>query len=78
MKWALVTTIERIMGAWVDVEIGTDIMGNIAYESQWQDITFPAGSIINILVYDGVSPYTPAEDTELMQVADDKQIGDIP
>ncbi len=71
MQWALVNTVtmELIVQAW-----RTDVMGNP--ESYWNTIEAIPGTIVNLIVYDGVSPYTPPDGTRLEQVPDSAQIGD--
>jgi hypothetical protein len=38
--------------------------------------TYPANTISNLIVYDGVAPYSPPTDFYLASVPDDTQIGD--
>jgi len=78
MKWALVATAEQELGLWILVDTGElDLFGNPVFENQWVVKEVPAGTIMNIIVYDGISPYTPPENMILMEVSDDAQIGDI-
>jgi hypothetical protein len=37
----------------------------------------PVGTVMNIIVYDGVSPYTVPTNMQLKQVADTVKIGDV-
>lgn len=39
-------------------------------------VVYPIGSIVNLIVYDGSSSYTPLTGTELKQVADTANLGD--
>ncbi len=71
MQWALVNTVTMalIVQAW-----RTDVMGNP--ESYWNTIEAIPDTIVNLIVYDGVSPYTPPDGTRLEEVPDTAQIGD--
>jgi hypothetical protein len=66
-KWALLNTDTALLhtGHWQDQEYIEE------------DISSPPGTIFNIIVYDGVAPYTPPTGYSLVQVDDDKQIGDF-
>ncbi len=77
MKWALVSTEPVSFGRFEIQESGTDIFGNPAKANVWVNTEAPENTIINIIVYDGVSEYTPPENTVLMEVADELHIGDI-
>ena len=39
-------------------------------------VTVQPGTIINLIAYDGKSPYTPADGTKLEQVPDTANVGD--
>lgn len=67
MQWALIATIEQPLSYW-----GWDQDGN----QIWIETTAVPGTIVNIIDYDGVSPYTPPDGTKLEQVPDTAQIGD--
>jgi len=41
------------------------------------EIYGPIGHISNIILYDGVSPYTPEEGLRLAEVPDNVKIGDL-
>lgn len=76
MQWALVSTIDQTIGLWVLVQTGVDLQGNPMYGYEWQQRDIGPGTIVNLIVYDGVSPYTPPDGTRLEQVPDTAQIGD--
>lgn len=69
MQYALVATVEQQLSYWVP-------SGDPTLPPTWQTITVEPGTIVNIIVYDGVSPYTPPDGTILDQVPDTAQIGD--
>ena len=69
MQWALVATAEQSLSYWVSNQDPTQ-------PATWETATVEAGTIVNLIVYDGVSPYTPPDNTALMQVPDTAQIGD--
>lgn len=78
MQWALVADIEQQLGMWVLVDTGElDVMGNPVFENRWVVKEVPSGTIINIILYDGESEYTPPEGVYLTEVADNLHIGDI-
>lgn len=64
MAYALVSTAQMDTMMWT----GTP--------ASYQTVTVEAGTIINLIAYDGVSPYTPADNTALMQVPDTANVGD--
>jgi hypothetical protein len=69
MKWAIVCTQPMMLQRWVWNE-----------ETQRQESInseVPSNTIINIIEYDGIALYMPPENTELKQVADEKNIGDL-
>ncbi len=68
MKWALVCIEPMMFSRWVyDAE---------QEQYVWSTSEVPANTIINIIVYDRESPYTPPDNMMLMEVEDDKNIGD--
>jgi hypothetical protein len=69
MQWALVATTEQELSYWALNEDPTQ-------PANWVTITAEPGTIVNLIVYDGVSPYSPPDNTALMQVPDNAQIGD--
>ena len=69
MKWALVCIEPMIFSRWVYDETEQQYI--------WTTSEVPANTITNIINYDGVSPYTPPENNELLEVEDNKQIGDL-
>lgn len=69
MKWALVCINPMMLSYWV--------YDNDQEQYVWTTAEVPANTIVNIIIYDGVSPYTPPDNTQLMQVDDSLQIGDL-
>lgn len=69
MQWALVATAEQPLSYWAPNSDPTQ-------SATWETITASIGTIVNLIVYDGVSEYTPPENTKLEQVPDDAKIGD--
>lgn len=65
MQWALVCTTEMVIP---NPEVHSP--------SDPPTITVPSGTIVSIIVYDGHSPYTPPENTVLLEVPDSARIGD--
>jgi hypothetical protein len=70
------------MSKWVLLNANTKTLhtghwDNDTLEYIYEDISSPPGIIFNIIVYDGVAPYTPPTGYSLVQVDDDKQIGDF-
>lgn len=63
MKWAIIATIAQ------QVQIGSLDQGWV-----WTEVQ--PGTIINLIVYDGISPYIPEFGSKLEQVPDSAQIGD--
>lgn len=64
MSWALIATTEQEL-----------TLFNQATQ-EWQTIMVQPGTIVNLIVYDGVSPYEPPTNTKLEQVPDNAEIGD--
>lgn len=62
MQWALVNTAEMEVWMWFD--------------NVWTLNSCVPGTIINIIHYDGSSPYDIPDDTKLEQVPDTAKIGD--
>ena len=67
MLWALISTIEQPLSYWSWDENGEPVY--------IETIAVP-GTIVNIISYDGISPYTPPDGTSLQQVPDTAKIGD--
>lgn len=68
MAWALLNSIEMplTIGHW-------DETGNYVEETN----NVPAGTVMNLIVYDGQSAYTPPPGYVLAQVDDATKIGDF-
>lgn len=66
MAWALVNIAEAPIttGSWVDGE--------------WVENTYNAipGTIFNLIIYNGYSPYTPPPNMRLAEVPDTAKVGD--
>ena len=60
--WALVSTTEQDIYMWVN--------------SVWEQVAVSPGTIVNLIVYDESTPYTPPTDTVLIEVPDTARIGD--
>ncbi len=45
-------------------------------DNEWVLVPYPANTISNLIVYDGVTPYTPPSGFYLASVLDDAKIGD--
>lgn len=69
MQWAIVCNIPMMLGRWVWNEEHTN--------QDWLYSEVPENTIINLIVYDDASPYTPPDNTRLTQVDDNLQIGDV-
>jgi hypothetical protein len=63
MQWALIATTEQQLMVYTP-------------ELNWHFITVQPGTIINTIVYDGVTEYTPPEGSRLLEVSVDAKIGD--
>jgi hypothetical protein len=72
MKWALIATQEQPLTIWIDPvgQYPTWTPG------RWETITASPGTIINIIIYDGISDYTPPEGTIVQEVPEEAKIGD--
>ncbi len=69
MEWALVCINPMSLSYWVyDSGLGQYV---------WTTAIVPGNTIINIVIYDGISPYSPPDNTQLIQVAIGKQIGEL-
>jgi hypothetical protein len=69
MKYALISTDATTVWMWVP--------NNDDDQTQtFTEVSVPAGTIINLLEYDGLEPYTPESGLELAEVPDDAKIGD--
>lgn len=70
MAWALVNTdpVPLTYSEWQGEGLNAKIVVN--------NITAVPGTICNLVSYDGVSPYTPAENYRLKQVPDNAKVGD--
>lgn len=60
--WALVATTEQEIHMWVN--------------NVWEPVVVPSGTIVNLIAYNGDSPYDPPPKTILMEVPDTAEIGD--
>jgi len=69
MQWAIVSTQPMMLSYWVWDEA--------SQQQIWTTSEMPTNTVMNLVVYDGVSPYTPPDNTVLMQVDDSKQVGDL-
>jgi hypothetical protein len=67
MKWALVANSNFKYNKW------TFVNG----ENKFLECDATPGTIVNLIVYDGIAQYTPPANCDLVEVADDKQIGDV-
>lgn len=74
MNWALVATIAQSLTYWQYPTF--DNTGLQITNGQWVTETAQPGTIVNIISYDGTSPYTPPEGTKLEQVPTSANIGD--
>lgn len=74
MKYALVSTVDQPLKVWVE-SIG-DLLKSGYIPGHLSDITAEPGTIVNLIVYDGVAEYTPPEGQRLTEVPDDAKIGD--
>lgn len=70
MAWALVNTIEMQFKNHFD-EIINDIPKKV-----FKEITAEVGTIINLIVYDGIAPYIAEEGFKLIEVPDTAKLGD--
>lgn len=68
MKWALVCENE------MEIQNNFNMRNEENYDAS-EMVKVPVGSIVNIIAYDGVKPYTPPAGCKLVQVADDANIG---
>jgi hypothetical protein len=62
MNWYLINTVEMDLSYWVD--------------NVWTTITAPINTVMNVIVYNGTDPYTPADGLALQPSANVYQIGD--
>lgn len=62
MQWALINTAPMDVWMWVD--------------NVWSEVSCIIGTIVNLISYDGSSPYDLPDNTKLEQVPDDAKIGD--
>lgn len=81
MQWAIVANEPLILGRFVtqttEVEIAPGVF-MLFSDTQWIESEVPANTIMNLIEYDGHSPYTPPDPrTRLEEVADGLQIGDV-
>ncbi len=79
MKWALVTTESKdmLIESWISSEKDDGEGGTYThYTPDIQTVNKPAGTICEVIVYDGVSQYTPPANLELKQVPDSAKRGD--
>lgn len=67
MAWAIVSNDSKKYKKWT-------ISGE---DQKFIECDAVAGTIINMVVYDGVSPYKPAEGCKLVEVPDNSKIGDV-
>ena len=77
MQWALVntTTVQLEITVITSTPSIFDPTKNVDVFSQ-EIISAIPGTICNLIAYDGVSPYTPADNYKLVQVPDSAKIGD--
>jgi len=68
MAWGLLNSIEMPLttGIWDENGNYVEVTKNV-----------PPGTLMNLIVYDGKSPYTPPEPYVLKQVDDTAKIGDL-
>ncbi len=74
MKYALVNTIEMSLSYWVDA-VGDPISPEYI-RGHMTTVNAQPGTVINLIVYDGESEYTPEEGLRLAEVPDEAKIGD--
>jgi flagellar basal body rod protein FlgF len=60
MAWALINLVEMNI---------PDPLG------EGGEINVPPGTCVNLIVYDGISPYNPGDNLELREVSDETNIG---
>ena len=46
-------------------------------DTQFLEYDSANGTIVNVIAYDGISPYTPPANCTLVQVVDTLQVGDL-
>jgi len=73
MAWALVNTEPKnlMLDVWTPQE---NPMAPPIFSRE--EVEVKIGTICNLIVYDGVSKYTPAEGYKLVEVPDDAKMGD--
>jgi hypothetical protein len=74
MKYALIATVEQPLTYWVEAVGG--ILDPDYVAGHYTEIMAEPGTIVNIIVYDGIAEYTPPEGSRLAEVPDDAKIGD--
>lgn len=70
MAWALVSTIE------MTIPVGEWVGSGMQAQYIITNMDAPIGTIINLIAYDGESPYTPPEGTKIEEVPDTAKVGD--
>ena len=74
MAWALIATVAQSLTYYQYPTF--DNNGNQLTPGEWITENAQPGTIINLIDYDGTSPYTAPEGTELQQVPTTALIGD--
>lgn len=74
MTWALISTVVQELSYWSKPTL--DAEGNTIVGPQWVTESVPIGTILNLVVYDGLTEYTPPNGTRIAQVPDTAAIGD--
>lgn len=75
MQWALIATVEQELSYWTKSVMGENF--EIITPSEWVTETVSVGTVLNLIVYDGVSEYTPPEGSRLAEIEDNYAIGDF-
>jgi hypothetical protein len=74
MSWALISTVAQSLTYWQYPTF--DDTGLQITNGQWITETVQPGTIVNLIDYDGTTPYTAPDGTQLQQVPSTAQIGD--
>lgn len=74
MNWALIATIAQLLTYYIYPTF--DNNGNELTPGNWATETVQPGTIVNLIDYNGTSPYTPPIGTKLEQVSFSVNIGD--
>jgi hypothetical protein len=78
-QYALVALSDQTIGMWVtNPNGGTNLQGQPIPTTSWENVSVSAAQIINLIQYDGISPYECPDGCQMHVLTDPTQkVGDV-